>query len=169
MNTPQAPLIQSDTTSVVVQGGAATIAVTFLHQSIEIAVPFLYVAGAVILADLYFGVKAALKRGEDVTVGTAVRRTIGKVFEYLAWVVLGSTLGAAYGNPDVTKWIIGGVIFIELLSVGRNYLFLHGKKITGLEEFFKGLFKDKTGHDASMIQITDAKAPSGKTKKKTEK
>lgn len=145
----------TDTTSVVIQGGAATIAVTFLHQSIEIAVPFLYVAGAVILADLYFGVKAALKRNEEVTAGTAIRRTTGKVFEYLAWVVLGSTIGAAYGNPDVTKWILGGVIGIELLSVIKNYLYLHGKKITGLTDFAKNVIKDKTGHDASMINITD--------------
>ena len=36
-----------------------------------------------------------------------------------------------------------------------NWLALHGKKISGLEEFAKEVIKDKTGTDASMIHITD--------------
>lgn len=145
----------SDTTSVVVQGGAATLAVAFLRDTLDLAFPFLIVAGVVIIVDLIFGVQAASKRGEVVRASKAIRRTIGKAVEYLSWVILGATLAIAFEWPPLSKIIIGVAISIELLSIVSNWLSLHGKKITGLEEFAKEVIKDKTGHDASMIQITD--------------
>lgn len=148
-------MTQSDTTSVVVQGGAATMAVAFLQNALDIAFPFLVVAGVVIIVDLYFGVRAAAKRGEQVRVSRAIRRTIGKAVEYLSWVILGATLALAFEWPPLSKVVIGFAIAIELLSIVTNWLSLHGKKITGLEEFAKEVIKDKTGHDASMIHIED--------------
>ena len=148
----------TDTTSIVVQGGAATLAVAFLQDTLDLAFPFLIVAGVVILVDLFFGVQAAHKRGEDVRASKAIRRTIGKSVEYLSWVILGATLAIAFEWPPLSKWIIGIAISIELMSIISNWLALHGKKVTGLEEFAKGVLRDKTGHDASMIQITDAPA-----------
>ena len=145
----------TDTTSIVVQGGAATLAVAFLRDTLDLAFPFLVVAGVVILVDLYFGCKAANKRGEEVRASKAIRRTIGKAVEYLSWVILGATLGVAFEWPPLSKIIIGVAISIELLSIVSNWLSLHGKKITGLEEFAKEVIKDKTGTDASMIHITD--------------
>ena len=147
----------TDTTSIVVQGGAATLAVAFLQDTLDLAFPFLVVAGVVIIVDLIFGVQAAHKRGEDVRASKAIRRTIGKSVEYLSWVILGATLAIAFEWPSLSKWIIGVAISIELMSIISNWLALHGKKVTGLEEFAKGVLRDKTGHDASMIQITDAK------------
>ena len=145
----------TDTTSIVVQGGAATLAVAFLRDTLDLAFPFLIVAGVVILVDLFFGVQAAHKRGEEVRASKAIRRTIGKAVEYLSWVILGATLGVAFEWPPLSKIIIGVAISIELLSIVSNWLSLHGKKITGLEEFAKEVIKDKTGTDASMIHITD--------------
>jgi len=145
----------TDTTSVVIQGGAATLAVAFLRDTLDLAFPFLVVAGVVIIVDLIFGVQAAHKRGEDVRVSKAIRRTIGKAVEYLSWVILGATLGVAFEWPPLSKIIIGVAISIELLSIVSNWLALHGKKISGLEEFAKEVIKDKTGTDASMIHITD--------------
>lgn len=146
----------TDTTSVVIQGGAATLAVAFLRNTLDLAFPFLVVAGVVIIVDLIFGVKAAAQRGEVVRASKAIRRTIGKAVEYLSWVILGATLAIAFEWPPLSKIIIGVAISIELLSIVSNWLSLHGKKISGLEEFAKEVIKDKTGHDASMIHITDA-------------
>lgn len=145
----------TDTTSVIVQGGAATLAVAFLRDTLDLAFPFLIVAGVVILVDLFFGVQAAHKRGEDVRASKAIRRTIGKAVEYLSWVILGATMAIAFEWPPLSKVIIGVAISIELLSIVSNWLALHGKKITGLEDFAKGVIQDKTGHDTSMIHITD--------------
>ena len=148
----------TDTTSIVVQGGAATLAVAFLRDTLDLAFPFLIVAGVVILVDLYFGVKAASKRGETVRASKAIRRTIGKSVEYLSWVILGATLAIAFEWPPLSKWIIGIAISIELLSIVSNWLSLHGKKITGIEGFVQGVIHDKTGHDASMLHIEDDSA-----------
>lgn len=148
----------TDTTSIVVQGGAATLAVAFLQDTLDLAFPFLIVAGVVILVDLFFGVQAAHKRGEEVRASKALRRTIGKSVEYLSWVIIGATLAVAFEWRPLSKWIIGVAISIELLSIVHNWLAIHGKKISGLDEFAKGIIRDKTGHDASMIQITDTNA-----------
>ena len=149
----------SDSTSVVVQGGAATVAVAFLQDTLNLAFPFLAVAAVVILADLYFGIAAAKKRGEAVRISRAIRRTAGKAVEYLSWVILGATMAVAFEWPPLSKVVIGFAIAIELLSIVSNWLFLHGKKISGLEDFAKEVIKDKTGHDASMISIEDAELP----------
>ena len=146
----------SDSTSVIVQGGAATVAVAFLRDTLNLAFPFLAVAAVVILADLYFGIAAARKRGEEVRISRAIRRTAGKAVEYLSWVILGATMAVAFEWPPLSKVVIGFAITIELLSIVSNWLFLHGKKISGLEDFAKEVIKDKTGHDASMITIEDA-------------
>ena len=53
---------------------------------------------------------------------------------------------------------VGQLGWSMLSGIVSNWLALHGKKITGLEEFAKEVIKDKTGHDASMIQITDSDA-----------
>lgn len=153
----------TDTTSVVIQGGAATLAVAFLRNTLDLAFPFLVVAGVVIIVDLIFGVKAAAQRGEVVRASKAIRRTIGKAVEYLSWVILGATLAIAFEWPPLSKIIIGVAISIELLSIVSNWLSLHGKKISGLEEFAKEFIKDKTGTDASMIHITDDTAAHDRT------
>lgn len=145
----------SDSTSVIVQGGAATVAVAFLRDTLNLAFPFLAVAAVVILADLYFGIAAAKKRGEPVRASRAIRRTAGKAVEYLSWVILGATMAVAFEWPPLSKVVIGFAIAIELLSIVSNWLFLHNKKISGLEDFAKEVIKDKTGHDTSMITIED--------------
>ena len=150
----QAP---TDTASVVVPGGAAALAVAFLRDTLDLAVPFLVVAAVVIVVDLIFGIAAARKRGEEVRASRAIRRTVGKAVEYLSWVILGATLAIAFEWPPLAKLLVGIAISIELLSIVQNWLLLHGKKISGLGAFAQGVIKDKTGHDASMIQITDAK------------
>ena len=157
----QAP---TDTASVVIQGGAATVAVAFLRETLDIAFPFLAVAGVVILVDLYFGIRAASARGEQVRASRAIRRTAGKAAEYLSWVILGATLAIAFEWPPLSKVVIGFAIAIELLSIVSNWLETRGKRITGLEDFAKGIIKDRTGHDASMIRIEDAepKKPGGR-------
>lgn len=154
----------SDTTSVAVQGGAAALAVGFLHDALDLAFPFLVVALIIIFVDLYFGIKAAKFRGEEVRASKALRRTAGKIVEYLSWVILGATLALAFGWPSLSKIIVGIAISIELLSVLTNWLSLHGKKISGIGEFAQGLIKDKTGVDTSMIKVEDDE-PQKPTKK----
>lgn len=148
-------MTHSDTPSVAVQGGAATVALAFLRNALDIAFPFLVVAGVVILVDLYFGVKAAIKRGEQVKASRAIRRTVGKAVEYLSWVILGATLALAFEWAPLSKVVIGFAIAIEFLSIVTNWMSLHGKRITGLEEFAKEVIEKKTGLNTDKIHIED--------------
>lgn len=153
---PHAPLVQSDTLGVAVKGVGAATAVVFISDALNLALPFLILAFVVILVDLYFGIRAAQCRGEAVRASRALRRTAGKVAEYLCWTILASTLAVTFDYPALTKWVVGFVIGVEGLSIVQNWLALHGKRITGIEEFAKEIIKDKTGHDASMIHVENA-------------
>lgn len=74
-----------------------------------------------ILADLFFGVWAAKKRGEPIT-SAALRRTVSKFFVYES-VIAVSYLGEHYlldGLMPVTKLVAGVIGMVELTSVLEN-------------------------------------------------
>ena len=144
-----------NTASVAVQGGAAAIVAAFFRDAFLLAAPFLLVAVAVIGVDLYFGLKAAAHRGENIRASRAIRRTLGKAVEYLSWVILASTLSIAFDFQPLTKIILGVVIGIELMSIISNYLEMKGKTVTGLETFFLKLLGRKLNADTSDIVIKD--------------
>jgi len=153
--TEHAPLVQTDSLGVAAKGVGAATAVVVLSDALNLALPFLILALVVVLVDLYFGIRAAQGRGEEVRASRALRRTIGKIAEYLCWVILAATLAVTFDYPALTKWVVGFVIAIEGLSIVQNWLALRGKRITGLEEFAKEIIKDKTGHDAGALHIED--------------
>lgn len=135
----------------IVQGSVATTAVVFLQQAVLNMIPYLFIAIALILVDLYFGVKAAIKRGEKVRASRAFRRTMGKTMEYVCWVILSSSLSVAFGTV-VIEWIVLGVVMgNELLSVLTNFFEIHGYKLKGLNIF--KIVGDKTGIDTSDVTL----------------
>lgn len=135
----------------IVQGSVATTAVMFLQQAVLNMIPYLFIAAALILVDLYFGVKAAKKRGEKVRASRAFRRTMGKTMEYVCWVILASSLSVAFGTV-IIEWVVLGVVMgNELLSVLTNFFELHGYKIKGLNIF--KIVGEKAGIDTSDVTI----------------
>lgn len=142
---------QDNTASVVVQGGVSSAALIFLKMSLANMIPFLIVAAVLIVADLYFGIRAAKKRGEAVRASTAVRKTFGKMFEYICWVTLAASLSLAF-EMQAIEWVVLGIVMgNELISVAGNYFYIHGYKITGFD--FLKLIKGKTGLDTDDIKI----------------
>lgn len=140
----------------IVQGSVATTAVVFLQQAVLNMIPYLFIAAALILVDLYFGVKAARKRGEKVRASRAFRRTMGKTMEYICWVILASSLSVAFGT-NIIEWVVLGVVMgNELLSVLTNFFELHGYKIKGLNIF--KIVGDKAGIDTSDVTIEKVEA-----------
>lgn len=122
-----------DTGGVVVTGGVSAAALVFLKTSLETMIPFLIVAAVLIAVDLYFGIKAARKRGELVRASTALRKTIGKSFEYICWVTLAASIGVAFEFKALEWVVLGLVMGNEVLSIAGNYFFVHGYRLEGLD------------------------------------
>ena len=140
----------------IVQGSVATTAVVFLQESVLNMIPYLFIALFLIIVDLYFGVKAAKKRGEKVRASRAFRRTMGKTMEYVCWVILSSSLSVAF-HTVVIEWVVLGIVMgNELLSVLTNFFELHGYKIKGLNIF--KIVGDKAGIDTSDVTIEKVEA-----------
>ena len=134
-----------------VQGSVATTAVVFLQQAVLNMIPYLFIAVVLIIVDLYFGVKAAKKRGEVVRASRAFRRTMGKTMEYVCWVILASSLSVAF-ETVVIEWVVLGIVMgNELLSVLTNYFELHGYKLKGLNIF--KIVGDKAGIDTEGVTL----------------
>ena len=140
----------------IVQGSVATTAVVFLQESVLNMIPYLIIAVILIIVDLYFGVKAAKKRGEKVRASRAFRRTMGKTMEYVCWVILASSLSVAF-QTVVIEWVVLGIVMgNELLSVLTNFFELHGYKIKGLNIF--KIVGEKAGIDTSDVTIEKVEA-----------
>ena len=106
-----------------VTGGFAAVASQFVQESIGHMIPWLIVAGAVILCDLVFGIRKSLYFGENVRFSGAIRRTMGKCITYFSFVVMVAMIDvAANTNMQIDKWACLLVCFIEGISILGNYL-----------------------------------------------
>lgn len=141
----------TDTGAVVVTGGVSAAALVFLKTSLENMIPFLIVAAILIVVDLYFGIKAAKKRGDVVRASTALRKTIGKTFEYICWVTLAASIGVAFEFKALEWVILGLVLGNEVLSIAGNYFYIHGYKLEGFD-LLKFIGK-KAGVDTEGIKL----------------
>lgn len=112
--------------------GTVTVLLSPFANHFEHLIVMIIVAVVLVLADLRFGVEAAMVRGESVRFSRALRRTINKVIDYICWlaiaIVLGGSFGDKFGIP-LLAYIIMAVIFgIELTSIFDNYFESRGLK-----------------------------------------
>ena len=120
----------SSVVSEVTQGSVALLCIAFMREAIVEMIPYLICAGVLILADLYFGVRASAKKGEEIRLSRMVRRTMGKSFEYLCWIMVSSTLSVAFDLKALEYVILGIVALNEIISIMTNWAYLHDKKVT---------------------------------------
>ena len=106
-----------------IPGGFAVIASSFIMQSLEHMIPWLIVSFSVIICDLAFGVRKSLLMNEDVRFSGAIRRTMGKMVTYFAFVCMVVMINIASGgkwNIDIYSCLF--VCFIEFCSIVSNIL-----------------------------------------------
>lgn len=60
---------------------------------------WLILAFVLIVADLWFGIRAAKLRGEEIRKSSAGRRTLNKFVDYLLYIIVGTSIGMAIGQP----------------------------------------------------------------------
>lgn len=146
----------NSTSATIAQGSVSVLAVAFLHDTITLMVPFICIAIILIIVDLIFGIAASQRRGESVRVSRAIRRTVNKIVEYACWVILAASLAVAFNFKSLNWIILSIVIGNEMISIFSNWMFVHGKKVSGLQDFFLKLLGKKLDTDLSDIKIEDA-------------
>lgn len=157
---PQILANEASTAGTIVGTGVSTSFLIFFEQSFERMIPYFFICSMVILIDLIMGIKAAKKRGEDIRISRAIRRTIGKVVEYFCWSVLASTLAVATDIKIIETGLMLLVIGIELISVGQNwYYWKFGKKVkVDALKAAEAIVEAKTGASVKgAIKIENAK------------
>lgn len=106
-----------------IPGGFAVIASSFIVQSLEHMIPWLIVSFSVIICDFAFGVRKSLLMNEEVRFSGAIRRTMGKMVTYFAFVCMVVMINIASGdkwNIDIYSCLF--VCFIEFCSIISNIL-----------------------------------------------
>ena len=106
-----------------IPGGFAVIASSFIMQSLEHMIPWLIVSFSVIICDLAFGVRKSLLMNEEVRFSGAIRRTMGKMVTYFAFVCMVVMINIASGdkwNIDIYSCLFE--CFIEFCSIISNIL-----------------------------------------------
>lgn len=155
-NDGMAPSILADTPStgsVVAGTGLSATLLIFFENSLGRMLPYLFISLMVILIDLWFGIQAAKTRNEEIRWSRAIRRTIGKGFEYFCWAVLASSLSVATGYDIIQTGLMLVVIGIECISIFQNWLTVKkGRKVTvDIPAVVESVISDKLGADVRGV------------------
>ena len=106
-----------------IPGGFSALATAFVMESLEHMLPWLMVTLVVILCDLVCGLRKSMMMGERVRFSSAVRRTMGKMVTYFAFVVMVCMITVAAGSRwqiDIYACLL--VCLIEGVSIIGNIL-----------------------------------------------
>ena len=125
-----------------IPGGFSVIESGFIMESLEHMIPWLIVSFSVVVCDLAFGIRKSLLMKEEVRFSSAIRRTMGKMVTYFAFVCMVVMINIASGskwNIDVYSCLL--VCFIEFCSIISNILTPNGYSFNMLKAL--GLFGKK--------------------------
>ena len=125
-----------------IPGGFSVIASGFIAESLEHMIPWLIASFSVVVCDLAFGIRKSLLMREEVRFSGAIRRTMGKMVTYFAFVCMVVMVNIAAGskwNIDVYSCLL--VCFIEFCSIISNILTPKGYSFNMLKAL--GLFEKK--------------------------
>lgn len=119
-----------ETTSIVSQGAAVTVVSTMsehLGNMLIEMLPFCYVAIPLIILDLYYGRKMARYQYENnittipCTLQKSIKMTIQKIFNYISWIFLSTSLSAAFAMPSLVIIIMSIIYGLEVCSLLDKY------------------------------------------------
>ena len=142
----------TNTTNTIVEGGVTLTAIAFLQNTLSNMIPYAIVAIPLIILDLTWGVRAARYRQERVTFSKAFRKTMGKLFDYVCWILIAAGLAIAFEKRWIEWIILGAVIFNEIISIIGNYFETKGIEFS-VAAIWKLIFKKGAGHYG--VDVTD--------------
>ena len=123
----------TEESALVTNGSVSAVAVAFLKTAVLRMIPYSVPALALVILDLLYGIRAAKHRGERARLSTAVRRSTTKVFSYIIWLVLASTLALAF-HVNWLEWGVLGLVYVnEMASIVGNYLETKGIELSMID------------------------------------
>ena len=139
----------------VLEGSVSSAAVVFLQQAVLRMVPYFVPSLVLVALDLVYGIKGAKAKGEKVRLSTAVRRSTTKVFCYICWLILASTLALAF-QKDWLEWLVLGLVYVnEFSSIIGNYLETKGISFSFVQ-FYRWVFR--VGAEKAGVAMEKAEA-----------
>jgi len=157
-------MLNSETTQVVTQGSAATLAVAILKEAAIRMIPYSFAAIPLLVLDCIYGTRSAKMRDERVTLSKGFRMTLNKVFSYICWLILAPTLAIAFEKEWIEWFVLACVFGNELISVVGNYLETKGIKLSFvavyrwiLQRLTAKVGADMTEEEAAQILAEDEK------------
>lgn len=158
----------TEESSIILQGSISATAVAFLQAAVLRMIPYALPSLVIIALDLVYGVKAARYRGEKVRFSTAIRRTTTKVFTYVCWLILASTIALAFDKLWLEWVILGSVYLNEISSVIGNYFETKGLRVSwrAFINAIIGIFGQKHNVDTSGIDVGSFVRPADKPESK---
>lgn len=117
----------SNTVVTATSGVFTPIAMAFIQQSINIMLPWLMVMFAVILTDLFAGIRKSHKLGIRISPTTAFRETFGKMIVYFSFVMMVAMIDVATGGSTVVaRWACVVICVLEGGSILSNIMKPYG-------------------------------------------
>ena len=126
----------TEDSALIVEGGASSALVALLQTAVLRMIPYAVPGILLVVLDLAYGIKAAKARGEQVRVSTAIRRSLTKIFLYICWLILATTIAIAFGKVWLEWGTLALVYGNEALSIIGNYL-----ETKGLQFSFAGAYR----------------------------
>lgn len=169
-----------DTTSLVSQGAAITVVSTMSGQVTTLLLqmlPFCYVAIPLITLDLYYGRKKAKYKYENklsdepCTIQRSVKMTIQKIFNYVSWILLSTSVSMAFGIPSLVYIIMAVIYGLEVLSLINKYGESKGidiDEVGMLKLVFKFIWSRITGNFDETFNDVVRRQGERKTRKQTQ-
>ncbi len=151
----------TEESALVTQGPVSVALVTFLQAAVLRMIPYSIPALFLIILDLLYGTRAARHRGERVRISSAIRRTATKLFSYICWLVIASTLALSFGRAWI-EWVVLGLVYInELASIVSNYLETKGLELSmkTLFNWILNIFGQKTSINTEGMDVGDLVKP----------
>lgn len=124
--------------------------------------------------DLYYGIKESRKKGTEVRMSRAMRRTGDKVVNYALWLLVSGCFYQSFGAPlgdnnhVITAVVMAVCIFIEVKSVLGHVAFLYGLNGAAVGKVIAKIIGRKVDRDVgeSIEETIEEEAKGEKDKSK---
>lgn len=156
----------TEESALIVEGSVSTALVALLQNAALRMIPYAVPGLMLLLLDLIMGCRAAAARGEKVRASTAIRRTMTKLFTYVCFIILSTSLAIAFGK-DFLEWGTLALVYTnEFLSVVGNYLETKGYQLSVVDvyKWVIKLFAKKVGGELSDDEAGQIIKPKKKKK-----
>lgn len=139
----------------ILEGSVSATAIAFLQTAVLRMIPYAVPGVVLIVLDLIYGLRAAKVRGEKTRFSTAIRRTTTKIFSYICWIILASTLSLSFGVKWLEWFVLGLVYANELTSIIGNYLETKGLELS-IKDLYRFVFRvgaEKVGATMDAAEV----------------